>query len=328
MFWIAFSLLTGAACSGDSVEYHHARAAIAIAYCLTSQPANPHSDKCEACNGAGEVGDGVIMTECEACDGTGRRQAVQQVIEWDETVTEEPQGNTCYMITANWCGPCQSVKRKASELIGSGKPIQLIEITERPRYAAELKIKHAKTIPCFVVLNSMGTEIDRITGGQTLDSLNALLATHRINRPRTEANDAETITATLNMPPSWEAVAGVLASHLARQEEHNLQPVGGLFDRHVKVSPLVPQLLAQLMIGEPIAISTTGITATWHGEDRVIEFQDKHQITMQPPIDVQINKWGLSLATHVTGLHVSDNGSTVKIQLRGPDLTIRFQGAE
>ena len=268
------------------------------------------------------------MTKCEACDGTGRKQAVQPVIEWDETLTEARQGNTCFMITARWCGPCQSLKRRASELIGAGKPIQLIEITERPRYAAELKIKHSKTIPCFVVLDSTGTEIDRTTGGQTLDSLNALLATHRINGPRTEANEAETITATVNMPPSWEAVAGVLAAHLARQEKHNLQPVGGLFDRQVKVSPLVPQLLAQLMIGEPISIATTGITATWHGDDRAIEFTDKHQITMKPPIDVQINKWGLSLATQVTGLHVTDRGSTVRVQLRGPDLTIRFRSTE
>lgn len=38
------------------------------------EPSPPDSDVCPACNGAGVVGDGRVMTKCLKCDGTGKRK--------------------------------------------------------------------------------------------------------------------------------------------------------------------------------------------------------------------------------------------------------------
>lgn len=69
---LAWAILTARGARADAVNYHHARAAIAIAYHLTEDA--PDSDICPACNGAGEVGDGRIVVKCADCDGTGKRK--------------------------------------------------------------------------------------------------------------------------------------------------------------------------------------------------------------------------------------------------------------
>jgi len=71
----------------DSVEYHHARSAIAIAYHLDDDETD--SDICPACNGAGEVGDGRIMHKCEECDGTGKRTTMVAQLDIDDTQDDE-----------------------------------------------------------------------------------------------------------------------------------------------------------------------------------------------------------------------------------------------
>jgi|GEM_PF-4139012 len=73
---VLVSLVFSHSVFGMSPSYYRARCAVAIAYELVSKDANT-SDACETCNGQGEVGDGVTMTECEDCNGTGKKPIKQ-----------------------------------------------------------------------------------------------------------------------------------------------------------------------------------------------------------------------------------------------------------
>jgi thioredoxin 1 len=73
---------------------------------------------------------------------------------------------------AEWCGPCKSL---ASILDGAnvGTDIEGVDIDKDPEVAAEYAIR---SVPTMVYVDENGTEISRITGSQSLDSIKKWLS--------------------------------------------------------------------------------------------------------------------------------------------------------
>lgn len=80
-----------------------------------------------------------------------------------------------YKFFADWCGPCKVMKPliESIKLEYEGKVIVKEVDVDKD---TELCIKHnVRNIPTFVLVNSEGEEIDRLSGGQTKSTINRFL---------------------------------------------------------------------------------------------------------------------------------------------------------
>jgi hypothetical protein len=252
-------------------------------------------------------------------------------VEWSE---EQPPvlaytdtGNRAYMITAAWCGPCRLSKKNCGSLIGSagsGAPVEMIDVDARPRYAAEMNIRHAAVIPAWVIVRDDGKEIARTVGSQSEYSLRAMLLKYDVTAEQ-QIVPGEAITiATISSGPTTKAVVAAFTQHLAGMGDNGEFPVGGLFDRDVSVPDDVPRILSLLMAGEPVEIPDAGLSITWNGPRRRLEFASSDQLTINPPMVVQLQKWKMSVTTTLSGVEISDEGREIRFLLKGPDFTVRF----
>ena len=73
----------------------------------------------------------------------------------------QPVGETVLLdFTADWCGPCQSVRPLVEHLAASGYPVRQVNVDRNRALAAKYGIQ---SIPCFVMLVN-GVEVDREVG--------------------------------------------------------------------------------------------------------------------------------------------------------------------
>lgn len=253
-------------------------------------------------------------------------EPVQLVVSWTEDkppVAADPMGNRCYMITSESCGPCRQSKGQSPNLIGDGKVVQTIDIEARPNYARELGIRHAPSIPTWVVINSDGREILRTTGFQSNSKLTSFLSRNNIGVNMVTASDPMAV-ATIHAEPTSSAIVAAFVEHLSRSQNGGDFPVGGLFDRDLSVPEQVPQILAILMSGEPLFIEEAGLKVSWPGSGRQIEFVSHEELRLNPPVSVRLQKWRMAVTTTLSGFQVTEEGRTIRFILKGPDFTVRF----
>jgi thiol-disulfide isomerase/thioredoxin len=62
---------------------------------------------------------------------------------------------------AEWCGPCQKVRKAVQQLTREGYPIRSIDIDQDPALARRYQIKG---VPTFIVIDGTGRELDRTSG--------------------------------------------------------------------------------------------------------------------------------------------------------------------
>ena len=196
-------------------------------------------------------------------------------------------GNRCYMVTAEWCPPCRRSKNKCGDLIGdpgSGAPVETINVDQRPNYAAEMGLRHARSLPTFITVDASGKETSRRVGEQSRSSLQSILRRYQVNvTTSVAAPDPAVTVATVSTAPSTTAIVAALAEYLARTQEGNEFPVGGLFERDLSVPAHVPQILAILMAGKPVEIQEAGLKITWTGPDRKVQFVGAEELKLTPP---------------------------------------------
>lgn len=351
MLRIAISVLvlsSAIACAQD-VDYEHARASLAIAHALTTN-SDVDSDKCEACDGRGEVGDGTHMFKCEECNGTGKkaRSAIDECkcpvpcscgevarppdapveVEWATTEPiAEPRVPRAIMLTADYCSHCQTMKKTMPDLIGDDDTfaVQMVDIQAVPDFAKRHGIYSPESLPFFFVVGADGRQIAGTParpGGCTRTTLTGYLERHGVTVEPVSAEPD--VTAYVHAGPSTSHVVSALAEHLARQDPAAVLPVGGLFDKDVEVPDSVPFLLSKLMAGEPLPIDEAGVTVQWSGDNRTIQFPSASAVQLNPPVSIRLKKWGVAVSTTLAGVNVSDRGRTVRLMLKGPDFTVRF----
>jgi len=64
---------------------------------------------------------------------------------------------------AEWCGPCQKVRKAVQQLTREGYPIRSIDIDQDPELARRYQVKG---VPTFIVVDGSGRELDRTSGLQ------------------------------------------------------------------------------------------------------------------------------------------------------------------
>ena len=73
----------------------------------------------------------------------------------------QPAGETVLLdFTADWCGPCQSVRPLVEHLASAGYPVRQVNVDRNRALAAKYRVT---SIPCFVMLVD-GVEVDREVG--------------------------------------------------------------------------------------------------------------------------------------------------------------------
>ena len=74
--------------------------------------------------------------------------------------------------TADWCGPCQTVRPLVEHLASAGYPVRQVNVDRNRALAAQYRIT---SIPCFVMLVN-GVEVDREVGPASQQRLMRMLA--------------------------------------------------------------------------------------------------------------------------------------------------------
>jgi thiol-disulfide isomerase/thioredoxin len=69
---------------------------------------------------------------------------------------------------AEWCGPCQKMRRAVEQLSRQGYPIKSIDIDQSPDLAARYRVQ---SVPTFIVVDGSGRALDRTLGLQSAASL-------------------------------------------------------------------------------------------------------------------------------------------------------------
>lgn len=95
--------------------------------------------------------------------------------------------------SASWCGPCQSTRPHVEKLKKLGYPIREIDVDNDPDRLAERF--QVESVPTFVVVESDGSELDRLTGAQTASELASFY--RRAARKPAANDDSETAPITL-----------------------------------------------------------------------------------------------------------------------------------
>jgi len=84
-----------------------------------------------------------------------------------------PAGETVLLdFTADWCGPCQSVRPLVEHLAGAGYPVRQVNVDRHRALAAQYRVS---SIPCFVMLVN-GVEVDREVGPASQQRLVQMLS--------------------------------------------------------------------------------------------------------------------------------------------------------
>jgi thiol-disulfide isomerase/thioredoxin len=88
------------------------------------------------------------------------------------TVTASPDGSAKRPVlldfSAEWCGPCRTMRPAIEQLIRKGYPVKAIDIDQEP----ELKQRyHVESVPTFIVVDGSGRELDRTSGAQPVAEL-------------------------------------------------------------------------------------------------------------------------------------------------------------
>ncbi len=69
---------------------------------------------------------------------------------------------------AEWCGPCQKMRRAVEQLSRQGIPIKSIDIDQSPKLAARYRVQ---SVPTFIVIDGSGRVLDRTEGLQPAANL-------------------------------------------------------------------------------------------------------------------------------------------------------------
>jgi thiol-disulfide isomerase/thioredoxin len=112
---------------------------------------------------------------------------------------------------AEWCGPCQQMRRAVEQLGRQGYPIKSIDIDRSPELATRFRVQ---SVPTFIVIDGSGRVLDRTSGLQPASDLArfyraaALKAqppansrAHVGSRERTRENDGDGDDADSDEPP-------------------------------------------------------------------------------------------------------------------------------
>lgn len=76
-----------------------------------------------------------------------------------------------FYFTADWCGPCKKVRPIVEELKKEGHMFQIIDVD----YEEELVRKYEiRSVPTFILFED-NTELNRISGAQTLEQLEGFI---------------------------------------------------------------------------------------------------------------------------------------------------------
>lgn len=94
--------------------------------------------------------------------------------------------------TADWCGPCQTVRPLVEHLASAGYPVRQVNVDRNRALAAQYRIT---SIPCFVMLVN-GVEVDRELGPASQQRLMEMLS---------RAEQATAKQAPANAPPRMQA---------------------------------------------------------------------------------------------------------------------------
>jgi thiol-disulfide isomerase/thioredoxin len=84
------------------------------------------------------------------------------------TVTSNPASNATsgpvlLDFHAEWCGPCQKMRRTVEQLVDQGYPVKSIDIDQDPEFAARYRVQE---VPTFIVIDRSGRVLDRTKGLQ------------------------------------------------------------------------------------------------------------------------------------------------------------------
>jgi len=83
------------------------------------------------------------------------------------TASAPPSGTTAEPVLldfhAEWCRPCQTMRRAVDQLSRQGYPIKSIDIDQSPELASRYRVQ---SVPTFIVVDSSGRVLDRTAGLQ------------------------------------------------------------------------------------------------------------------------------------------------------------------
>ncbi len=76
---------------------------------------------------------------------------------------------------AEWCGPCQAMMPVLAEFEKTGIKVWKVNVDNEPELAAEYRVM---SIPTLVLFKD-GKAVEQMIGGQSLETLNELVAKHK-----------------------------------------------------------------------------------------------------------------------------------------------------
>ena len=234
------------------------------------------------------------------------------------------------MLSAEWCGPCRTTKEAGGDLIGTDASavVQVVDVEQRPGYAAEFNVMQAGNIPAFFVYRGDGVRVTALRSGkQTRAALESMARGGGVDLQPVESSQAMA-TAEVEAEPMAGGVLAVLAAHVARSQDP--QPlVGGLLDVDVDAPEGLPEVLAGLVLDGTWRSDELGLrltlpeSSTLSKSGRRLEFSE--------PLLVSVQRGPVNVSAELHGMTLAVDGREVRLDLRGggllpvPDLTVVFQ---
>lgn len=143
-----------------------------------------------------------------------------------------------------YCGPCQQMKPTIERLRSAGYAIRPVDVTTEPQLAAQY---HVTQVPCFILVAD-GQELERLVGGTTAESLQAMFR-RAAGRPQALAQQASpgvrTQSPDARSPaPSASPWMGVVQQSRNEATSAPAQPATFMPDSHTRSATLASQSAA------------------------------------------------------------------------------------
>ncbi len=227
--------------------------------------------------------------------------------------TPAPAAPKLILVTASWCGPCQSLKRNLKK---EGIEYRTISISQaRSEYN-----RTVKSIPYMFYVRKDGTRVGNygVLSGSKLREFAA--PTRSLSAASAAPGRKERRICRIRANRTGKAILEALATHLAVAKGAD-EPVGGLADINVPVSTKITDILVIVSHKQELSIGRF-LTATW--KDLSIT-SSNGRTTFVSPVTITGRALGISLTATLKSVYLHEDGRTVDVEVDGfPDLRIVF----